>query len=213
MQHPPNFIDRTGKIYGRLTVIGSAGFSKTLQKSMWNCECNCGKLCVVQGKLLGNGTTKSCGCLARENTGNASRTHGMSKTSEYDTFHRIRVRCYNKNCSDYPDYGGRGIRVCDRWLESFENFLKDMGRKPSSVHSIERINVNGNYEPSNCRWATPKEQAGNRRSTKLVTYRGESMTVTELARRNQLDHTTLARRLFLYSWDMERAVSTPMKSK
>ena len=207
MKHPSNFINRIGKRYGRLKVISEAGFSQSHQRTFWNCICQCGKACKVQGKLLGNGTTKSCGCLSSELTGTRSRTHGFSKAPEYFTYHRMKKRCCDKRCPDYPDYGGRGISICRRW-QSFENFLKDMGLKPSPRHSIERKNVNGNYTPSNCKWGTPKEQASNRRSTRLLTFRGEACTMTEWGRRFNLDHTTIRRRINA-GWSVKSALLTP----
>lgn len=130
--------------------------------------CDCGNKTIVSTGNLKNGTTKSCGCYQREYQAKRGRKnfykHGLSNHPLYPTWSTMKSRCYNKNNISYKNYGARGIKVCDRWLNSFENFLKDMGEKPSDKHSLDRIDINGDYEPSNCRWATPEEQAINKRA-------------------------------------------------
>lgn len=129
------------------------------------CACGVAFSAVVNNVMSGN--TKSCGCLRKEvvaATGRKNRRHGESRqTAEYRTWMGMKIRCYYPNTNGYENYGGRGIKVCERWLNSFESFLADMGRRPSTSHSIDRVNVNGNYEPKNCRWATDKQQRRNRR--------------------------------------------------
>lgn len=131
------------------------------------CTCDCGNIKTLHWSNVKNGKTQSCGCLYKESRGHngfAIKKHGEShKTVEYQTWKGMKQRCSNSNNSHYKNYGGRGIIVCERWLNSFDNFLEDMGRKPTPQHSIDRIDVNGNYEPSNCRWATPYEQRMNQR--------------------------------------------------
>lgn len=152
-----------GTKYGRLTIqkIHKSKHSKA------ECLCECGNTKTVFLDNLKRGKTNSCGCLYSETRGRygyADYKHGESnKTVEYRTWKSMKSRCYNKNNKDYPNYGGRGIIVCERWLHSYENFLEDIGRKPSKEYSIDRIDVNGNYEPNNCRWATPYEQRINQR--------------------------------------------------
>lgn len=164
-------IDMTGKVIGRLTVIERAGADKNGQ-AKWLCSCECGNQSVVLGGNLRKGNTFSCGCLHKENTGNMSRKHGLSTTSstselkdEYGIWVAMNSRCNNPKHNGYELYGGRGIKVCDRWSD-VSLFLQDMGSRPSKSHSIDRIDVNGNYEPDNCRWATLSEQSRNKRARK-----------------------------------------------
>jgi hypothetical protein len=164
-------LDLLGKIFERLTVLRET--EKRSQSSIvWLCRCVCGKEKLVSARCLVHGLVRSCGCLSKEITvkHNKDRTrHGHSAsrvvTSEYKSWVTAKQRCGNPHNHNFPGYGGRGIKVCDRWLHSFENFFADMGPKPEpkSLYSLDRVLVNGNYEPSNCRWATASEQARNRR--------------------------------------------------
>jgi hypothetical protein len=125
------------------------------------CLCDCGIESIKYYDSIRWHKTKSCGCLGKK----IGETHGLHKSSEYGSWDGMKRRCYNKAAKDYIRYGARGIIVCDRWKDSFENFFEDMGLKPTPQHSLDRINNDGNYEPSNCRWATPKEQANNRHNS------------------------------------------------
>ena len=162
-----NFIDITNHSFGRLFVKPYAG------EGRWNCRCECGSSKIVLSGNLRKGATKSCGCLNKE----VHVTHGMNRTPIYFIYHSMKSRCYNKNDKNYHNYGGRGIAVCDRWLESIENFVYDMGDKPTPSHSIDRIDNDGNYTPYNCKWSTPREQVLNRRMQNNNTsgVRGVSM--------------------------------------
>lgn len=178
-------IDRTGKIFGRLTV-----FEKSSAPKMWHCVCLCGVEVLVSGSNLDNGSTKSCGCLAREwgvKMGSnpayreakaaGNRTHGQKPKSgatvEYKTWLGMKRRCYDARCKDFPNWGGRGIRVCDQWRDSFERFFADMGRRPDGDYSIDRLDSSKDYSPENCRWATIQQQGGeNRRGLVPVTVNG-----------------------------------------
>jgi hypothetical protein len=162
----------------RLTVTGFAGQNKR-GRSMFSCVCSCGNHVVVQGTDLKRGAVRSCGCLARETsaaTGKATATHGQShKTAEYAAWEAMLSRTGNPNNPAYKNYGGRGIRVCRRWRTSFENFFADMGKRPSSSHTLQRVLNDEGYKKSNCTWATWHEQARNRRSTKLTQAKADKI--------------------------------------
>ena len=154
-------IDLTNKKFGRWLVVKEAGRSR-FNTVLWECQCDCGTVKVVNGESLRNQTSKSCGCLQKEKVSMARTTHGMSATPTYHIWQSMISRCENLNCIGYKNWGGRGIVVCDRW-HKFENFLKDMGEKPERGFSIERIDNDGNYESYNCKWATRVEQRANQR--------------------------------------------------
>lgn len=178
------YIDKTGLRFGRLVVIGLDHIHKTATSrgtSMWKCKCDCGNTTVVKSYLLTGKRTQSCGCIASELLNKRNTTHGMSRTTTYKCWQHMVRRCHSPNEKRYPDYGGRGIKVCDRWRR-FENFHSDMGTKPEGL-TLDRIDVNGNYEPSNCRWTDCKTQANNQRIRKTIDKLSEQEMISELTRR------------------------------
>lgn len=162
------FKDISGNIFGDLTAIKAA--YRRARLTYWECLCICGKTTFVNIAKLNNGHTKSCGCRKYRVT--HGDTRGRCQTKEYKTWCGIINRCTKPNTDRYCDYGGRGINVCERWLNSFENFLEDMGRAPSKKHSIEREDNDNGYSKINCKWATSKEQSRNRRSNKVIEFNG-----------------------------------------
>ena len=200
-----NFKDITGVVSGRLTAIRFSRMNKQRQ-AVWLCRCSCGTEKEVASRYVISGHTRSCGCLKRDEPG--AKTHGMSHTAENSTWRKIKGRCANANDSDYALYGGRGIKVCERWQHSFEAFFEDMGARPSERHSIERVDVNGNYEPANCVWATAQEQARNRRTTTWFVYHGDRLCLTEHCVRAGKCQRMVWKRL-RRGWSIEEALETP----
>lgn len=177
-----------GQRFGRLLVTQRVANRGT--HACWLCECDCGRQCEVAGTLLKSGMTTSCGCYRLERLKQSLQTHGMTGTVEHQTWKRLRARCSNPNLPDYPDYGGRGIKVCDRWKDSFADFFEDMGSRPGKGYSIDRIDVNGDYCPENCRWATASQQASNKRKM-LIEYEGRTLSVADWSLEFQVNPTTI----------------------
>lgn len=175
-------LDISNTKFGYLTAINVNRVAKS-RAILWNCVCSCGNKCVVSTNNLRNGHTQSCGCYLKERCSEMNSTHGKSKIKEYYVWKTMKSRCKNKSNGSYKNYGARGIMVCERWDNSFENFINDMGLRPSDKHSIDRIDNDGNYEPSNCRWADIFEQAGKKRSNKVLEFNGEIMILEDWARK------------------------------
>jgi hypothetical protein len=176
--------DITGQVFGRLTVIEEAGKDKN-KCVLWLCQCICGNDVTVRGASLRNGHTSSCGCLRMDRVMEEVVTHGHciagKKTPEYTVWASMIDRCYNPNKENYPHYGGRGITVCEEWRENFEQFLSDMGTRPSLEYTLDRIDVNGNYCKNNCRWVTRLIQSRNQRTPKTNTSGVRGVTLHKKA--------------------------------
>ena len=199
-------IDLTGQKFGKLAVIQRIG-SKD-RKAVWRCRCDCENIVDVVGKDLRNGHTKSCGCLRVEQTSKVHRTHGKSKSRLFSIWQAMLKRCYRNNNKDYKRYGGRGITVCEEWLkfEPFNDWAVANGYKEGLT--IDRIDTNGNYEPSNCRWATIKEQCNNRTNNSFITYNGKTQTITQWADELGINYRTLVGRVKRLHWSVEKAFTT-----
>lgn len=171
-------IDLTGQRFGRLTVIKFV--SRINKRTKWLCKCDCGNETIVSTKCLRNGDTKSCGCLKKDKAREAKITHGKTSSRLFVTWGNMKSRCYSQNRRDYRDYGGRGITICVEWKDDFMAFYDwAMANGYRDDLTIDRIDVNGNYEPSNCRWVDIKVQANNTRRNHYITYKGETHTIAE----------------------------------
>jgi hypothetical protein len=200
--------DLTGQRFGRLTVVEPSAPVKGHR--IWLTLCECGITKHIRASHLTTGKVRSCGCLALEHAGNLRRTHGKSRTPEHIVWKGIKQRCENPKVSSYAHYGGRGIRVCDEWRDSFENFLRDMGEKPSADHSLERLDNDGPYSPSNCCWATRIEQANNKRSNINLRLGEEVMSISEWSRKLGIPDGTIRKRIRL-GWDHGRILTAPSR--
>lgn len=171
-------IDIAGNMYGRLTVIELSGHNKHNQR-LWRCVCDCGNSAEVLGSLLRKGDTRSCGCLARESAASINKSHGKANTAIYRIWRSMMDRCHLPTSHAYSRYGARGVAVCERWHD-FENFYTDMGDKPKGM-SLERTDNDGPYSQENVQWASAKDQANNRRSSRWVEFNGERRTLAQWA--------------------------------
>lgn len=207
-----------GKRFTRLLVLSYAG-KNPRREAHWKCLCDCGSQLIVYGNSLKRQVTKSCGCLSRERAYTLSQkfllrhgyTVGGQKLGTYAVWATMVQRCSNPNHHKYPSYGGRGISVCDRW-RSFENFIADVGDRPTDLHQIERKDNNGNYEPGNCRWATRKEQARNRRDNHFLEFEGRKATIAEWSEITKIAYGNIKNRINNLGWSVKDALTKPVKS-
>lgn len=211
-------LELQGQRFDRLTVVKYIGLNDR-GKSIWLCLCDCGKEHIAQGSYLKSGNIKSCGCLNREmvqkaNTKSGYFMKGNKILPEYRIWCAMKQRCTNPNDKDFSSYGGRGIEVCSEWLFNFNSFLMDMGYKPGKGYTIDRIDVNGNYEQSNCRWATMKVQSNNKRNNKRITIDGVCDSLMNwVTRIGCVSYDTAKARINVHGWDPLKALTTPINYK
>lgn len=187
--HKP--IDMVGKRFGRLEVIKYSHNDKFSHK-VWLCRCDCGHYIETSTSDLRSGRMNSCGCYKKDYLHEEKTTHGHTKTSLYRIFHHMKMRCYEKSDQDFACYGGRGIKICDEWLNNFEEFYQWSNKNGYKKGlTIDRIDVNGNYEPCNCRWVSRMVQSNNKRNNLFVTYLGETHTLAEWARKFDIKYMRL----------------------
>ena len=210
-------LDLTNQRFGRLTAIelyGSIRDKNNVPHRYWLCKCDCGETVKVRTHDLNRGAIKSCGCLHSDLLAERNKTHNMSKTNLYNIWSNMKERCFNKNHPRYKDYGGRGITVCPEWL-NFENFKEwafnngfvDIKVGKRSLLSIDRIDNDGDYEPSNCRWGDKYIQANNKRSVKKYTYKGRTQSLKQWARETGIVYGTLYSRVNRLGWSIEEALT------
>lgn len=203
--------DLVGQRFGRLLVVDKN--KRIGNHQYWHCVCNCGSTKNIRGDVLINGSTQSCGCYAKEVLLKKVTTHGLSKTSIYRVHSNMIERCYCPENNHFHSYGGRGISVCKEWEDVmvFWSWAIDSGYKEGLT--LDRINVNGNYEPSNCRWATPKEQSNNTRRNIFKEHNGETKTMKQWSEHCGIDYYTFRARIRKLHWPIEKALTTPVRTR
>lgn len=202
-----------GQAFGDL-IVTEAARSRANRGAFWLCKCVCGAIVDVAGCSLRSGHTKSCGCRNRRLSSERFTTHSSSRTPEYGVWCWMKQRCCNQRATHYDRYGGRGITVCERWRmphHGFSNFLKDMGPRPTSKHTIERFDNEGNYEPTNCHWVTRQRQANNTSKTVFITHNGVTCSLHDWARSLGLSPRTLRSRFVTLGWSAEKSLTTPIR--
>lgn len=208
--------DLSGRTFGGWTVDRFAGYRVTAsgKAPCWLCRCECGTTRAVRAGDLTSGASTSCGCRKDRATADRRTTHGNTRggvaSREWRSWVAMRQRCTSRGSPSFRHYGGRGITVCDRWRDSFANFLADMGPAPGPNPSLDRIDPNGNYEPGNCRWIPRDEQPRNRRCSRNITYDGVTMTAAEWARRLGCQSNAIYARLNM-GWSHREIIETPVK--
>lgn len=196
---------RAGDRFGKLIAV-AFHHSSANRSSYWLYSCDCGGEVIARNTHVRKGDVSSCGCIRRERF----MKHDMSQTSLFVAWVNMRNRCYKEDNDMFALYGGRGITVCARWLESFQNFYDDMGDKPTDKHSLDRIDSNGNYEPNNCRWSTNHVQTRNRRSNRFYEFKGERLCLSDLAEKYGFKYACINKRLML-GWTIEKALTIPSR--
>lgn len=203
-----------GERFGRWLVLRRHGDARPVR---WECQCECGSVGIVTGCNLRTGHSKSCGCLKREVSRRVAagwtKTHGKSKSRTFRIWKNAIYRCHTESCPQFNRYGGRGIKVCQQWRDSFECFLIDMGEPPSPNHTLDRIDNDGDYCPANCRWATQGQQLRNRGGYNVyLEHDGHRLTVSEWAERLGIHHGTLRKRIQM-GWSAEKTLTTRVRER
>lgn len=204
------FRDRVGDVYGGWTVLSFVRVDAKWKSSVWLCRCECGVTQECSLNLLRIcGKCWDCGVMS------AVTTHGMTGTPTYESWQKMLKRCHKKTAPEYPNYGGRGIRVCGRWRRSFENFYADMGERPANTpaqrFSLGRINNDKGYHPSNCRWEDDFQQSNNKRNSRIIAWRGREQTMAQWARECGFRRNLIKDRIDRYGWGVEDALTTPVR--
>lgn len=202
-------VDLSGKRFTRLLAIEPIGTGGG--KVVWLCRCDCGQITKVRASNLGSGAVKSCGCLNRQRAAERQFVHGLNRTPEHRIWTGLWSRCTNPNVKSYPRYGGRGIVVCERWRD-FKAFLDDLGPRPSHRHSVDRIDNDGPYAPSNCRWATSKEQRRNSiQRLRFIECFGDIRPLVDWCEEFKISYKLVQLRLNRLGWTPEKALTTPAR--
>lgn len=203
-------VDLTGQRFGRLTVLRRYEKNSSQGKTLWLCKCDCGTETTVTTSNLKSGHTQSCGCSRVDAMRKVATKHGMTHTSLYNVWLLMRRRCSNQNDKHYNDYGGRGISVCSEWNTSFQAFYDwAMANGYADELTLDRIDNNSNYNPTNCRWVTMQRQCNNRRSNRYCEYNGRKYTLAELSEMSGVGYDKLKQRINKLKWPVDRAVETP----
>lgn len=198
--------DHSGKVFGRWKVVDFSHVG-TRKEAFWNCVCECGTKRAVKAGSLTSGKSLSCGCYHKERV----TTHGDTGLPTFKSWESMKQRCTNPKAPDYPRYGGRGITICDEWINSYDTFVKDMGQRPKG-RSLDRIDVNGNYEPSNCRWATNRQQQNNKKNSPRLKHNGSIKTVGDWSKESGIPAKVILWRI-AHDWDAGKAIYTPVRKK
>lgn len=205
-------IDISGQRFGKLLVIRAVDERSNAGKMKFLCRCDCGNEKIIVGGSLRSGNTNSCGCWKAKGASERLKKHGFSRHPSYGRYCQMMSRCYNKDHPEYKNYGARGISVCERWRNSVEDFINDIGTAPSRSYSIDRIDNNSNYSPENFRWATKKEQSVNRRVVTILEHDGVAMCAADWARRLGMEKKAVLDRI-KDGWPVPIALTTPAIKK
>jgi hypothetical protein len=216
-----NIQEYIGLKYERLTILRegtSIKYGKTTMRKVW-CKCDCGVEKEIDLNSIKRKKSTSCGCFSKEVAKENSTKHGLAMLStgikhpDYSIWTKLKHRCLNPNDKSYKHYGGRGIKICDRWINSFENFINDLGWRPSKNYSLERIDYNKDYCPENCKWILKSEQSKNCRRVKLIDYDNQKYCLTDLCKKLGLSYSTMRHRVYDLKMPFEEAIKYPQHYK